>query len=197
MSRSARSNTAEEILDVASRLVQTRGFNGFSYADVATEIGTTPAALHYHFSTKADLGLALVRRYADGFRAALADISASRVDGRARLDAYRDLYLDVLARRRLCLCGMLAAEIATLTEPMRAGIVGFFDDNVAWLERTIIDGTSDGSIRAVQGPTETADAIVGGFEGAMLLAWSHNDPARFRRAADQLLRLLVGTDADR
>jgi TetR/AcrR family transcriptional repressor of nem operon len=192
MPRPARTNTAEEILEVASRLVQTRGFNGFSYADVAVEIGTTPAALHYHFATKADLGLALVQRYVSGFRGALDEIRTSLPDGRTRLDAYRDLYLDVLARRRLCLCGMLAAEIATLTEPMRAGIVGFFDDNVAWLEQTIADGNADGSIRAKRGPRETAEAIVGGFEGAMLLAWSHDDPARFRRAADHLLALLTG-----
>lgn len=192
MPRAARTKTADEIIEVASRLVQTRGFNGFSYADVAAEIGTTPAALHYHFATKADLGLTLVRRYADGFRAALEAISATTADGRAHLDAYRDLYLDVLDRRRMCLCGMLAAEIATLTEPMRAGIVEFFDDNVAWLEQSIARGESDGSIRTVRDRREAAETIVGGFEGAMLLAWSHDDPERFRRAADHLLVLLTG-----
>ncbi len=44
--------TATAILDVAERLVQARGFNGFSYADIAVELGLTKAALHYHFSGK-------------------------------------------------------------------------------------------------------------------------------------------------
>ena len=49
--------TATRILDVAEGLVQARGFNGFSYADVASqEVGITKAALHYHFPGKADLG---------------------------------------------------------------------------------------------------------------------------------------------
>ena len=38
------------ILDVAERLAQTRGFNGFSYADIATELDVTKASLHYHFA---------------------------------------------------------------------------------------------------------------------------------------------------
>jgi TetR/AcrR family transcriptional repressor of nem operon len=34
--------TSDQVLDVAERLVQTRGFNGFSYA-------VRTASLHYHF----------------------------------------------------------------------------------------------------------------------------------------------------
>ena len=53
-------DTAAEILDVAERLVQVRGFNGFSYGDVASELKITTAALHYHFAGKAELGEALI-----------------------------------------------------------------------------------------------------------------------------------------
>ena len=53
---SAEPDTAQRILDIAARLVQTRGFNGFSYADVAAELEVTKASLHYHFPTKAELG---------------------------------------------------------------------------------------------------------------------------------------------
>ena len=52
--------TANRILDVAERLVQLRGYNAFSYADVAKAVGIRKASLHYHFATKGDLGLALV-----------------------------------------------------------------------------------------------------------------------------------------
>ena len=49
-------DTATQILDVAERLVQVRGFNGFSYADVATELTINKAALHYHFPVKQNWG---------------------------------------------------------------------------------------------------------------------------------------------
>jgi TetR/AcrR family transcriptional repressor of nem operon len=74
--RRTNSDTATRILDVAERLVQRRGFNGFSYADVAAELGITTASLHYHYAGKADLGQALIDRYAARFMAALADLDA-------------------------------------------------------------------------------------------------------------------------
>jgi len=48
-------DTATRMLDSAEELVQRRGFNGFSYADVAGDLGVTKASLHYHFRSKAEL----------------------------------------------------------------------------------------------------------------------------------------------
>src|SRR3954451_15518134 len=88
-------DTATQILDVAERLAQSRGFNGFSYADVASELKITKAGLHYHFAGKADLGEALVGRYAARFAAALEAIDEA--DGRApaKLEAYARIYAGV------------------------------------------------------------------------------------------------------
>ena len=74
-------DTATKILDVAERLVQARGFNGFSYADVADELGISKAALHYHFPGKAELGEALMERYAARFARALIDVDAREPRG--------------------------------------------------------------------------------------------------------------------
>src|SRR5687767_13048426 len=121
------STTATQMLDVAERLAQTRGFNGFSYADIAAALGITKASLHYHFATKADLGRALIERYSNSFAEALAQIEASGLDARAQLQRYVQLYRDVLSNDRICLCGMLAAEVTTLPDPMKKAIRRFFD----------------------------------------------------------------------
>src|SRR5688572_3574611 len=89
-------DTAERILDSAERLVQSRGFNGFSYADVAAELGITRASLHYHFPGKAELGQALIGRYAARFAHALEEIDARGGDAPAKLAAYARIYGDVL-----------------------------------------------------------------------------------------------------
>src|SRR5436305_13829665 len=91
--------TAGRILDVAERLVQLRGFNGFSYGDVAGELKVTRASLHYHFHGKAELGQALIERYAARFAAALAAIDAAGLHSRAEPDAHAELYADVLKAR--------------------------------------------------------------------------------------------------
>ena len=72
----AASDTSSRILDIAEHLVQTRGFNAFSYADIAAALNITKASLHYHFPTKAKLGERLVERYQESFLAALARIGA-------------------------------------------------------------------------------------------------------------------------
>jgi TetR/AcrR family transcriptional repressor of nem operon len=128
------------MLDVAERLAQTRGFNGFSYADIAAEVGVTKASLHYHFSSKAALGRALITRYTERFAAALEAIAATAEPAPAKLGQYVELYEGVLVRDRMCLCGMFAAEFATLPAPMQAEVRRFFDGNEDWLAAILDEG---------------------------------------------------------
>lgn len=180
-------DTAERILDVAERLVQTRGFNGFSYADVATELDITKAALHYHFASKAELGEALIARYAARFFQALASVDEQELDARAKLDAYAALYADVLRDDRMCLCGMLASEYSTLPKRMQDAVVRYFDDNETWLERVLAQGRADGTLRFTGYARETAQMILSSLEGAMLVARPYADVPRFQSAATRLL----------
>ncbi len=180
-------DTATQILDVAERLVQTRGFNGFSYADVAGELKITKAALHYHFASKSELGASLMGRYAVRFSEALVALGARAADAPAMLDGYADLYLGVLRDRRMCLCGMLAAEYQTLPGPMQDAVVHFFDENEAWLTSVLERGRDEGTLRFEGPPSEMARMIVSGLEGAMLVARSFDDVARFQATASRIL----------
>ncbi|MGZ8646068.1 MAG: TetR/AcrR family transcriptional regulator [Actinomycetota bacterium] len=180
-------DTPTRILDVAERLVQRRGFNGFSYADVASELSVTRASLHYHFAGKAELGEALIERYASGFAEALADVDQRVADAPAKLEAYAELYADVLRRERMCLCGMLAAEYETLPQPMRDSVIRFFDDNEVWVRRVLEQGQQEGTLHLDGAASEVARAIVSALEGAMLVSRPYGDVARFRATADRLL----------
>ncbi len=178
-------DTATRILEVAERLAQTRGFNGFSYADIAAELGITKASLHYHFATKADLGCALIAGYSKRFEAALAQIGAA--DPKDTLNRYVQLYEDVLVRDRMCLCGMLAAEYSTLPEAMRGELRSFFDKNESWLAIHLDRGRKAGVLQFDGPPIEMARMLTAGLEGAMLLARSYEDPARFEATAKRLV----------
>jgi TetR/AcrR family transcriptional repressor of nem operon len=184
--------TAQQILDTAEHLVQVRGFNAFSYADVAAELGITKASLHYHFPGKAELGLALISRYTDRFDQALAEIDSGTSGASAKLAAYAKLYGDVLRGRRMCLCGMLAAEYQTLPKPIREAVVAFFDDNELWLESVLEQGRTDRSLMFDGSARDTARMVVSSLEGAMLVARTYRDPERFQTIAGMMLASLAG-----
>jgi TetR/AcrR family transcriptional repressor of nem operon len=183
-------DTASQILDVAEHLVQVRGFNAFSYADVAGELGLTNAALHYHFPSKSELGEALIARYAIRFVAALVEIDESIADPLRKLDAYAGLYTDVLRNQRMCLCGMLAADYETLSTGMQDAVADFFERNEKWLAGVLQRGRDAGTLSFAGSPLEEARSIVSGLEGAMLIARSFGDIKRFQSAANHLLTAL-------
>lgn len=180
-------DTPSAILDAAERLVQTRGFNAFSYADVAAELGITKPALHYHFAGKVELGEALVDRYTARFSQALETIDASGANSAKKLEAYAELYAQVLANDRMCLCGMLAADYHTLPEPMRHAVITFFDRNEKWVAELIDQGRRDRSLHVDGASREVAQMIIGTLEGAMLIARTYQDPKRFASSSRRLL----------
>jgi TetR/AcrR family transcriptional repressor of nem operon len=180
-------DTAQQILDIAEELVRVRGFNAFSYADVAAELGITKASLHYHFSGKGELGQALVGRYSQRFVRALQAIDAETDDAPTKLAAYANLYADALQGNGMCLCGMLAADYQTLPEPMRDSVLAFFDENESWLARVLEQGRADDTLAFERPARDTARMIISTLEGGMLVARPYGEVSRFQDTATALL----------
>jgi TetR/AcrR family transcriptional regulator, transcriptional repressor for nem operon len=183
----SKTGTADRILDTAQRLVQTRGFNAFSYADISAKVGITKASLHYHFASKASLGAKLVERYDSDMMTALTGIATPGRYSREMLRDYVAIYRKVLADGRLCLCGMLAAEYSTLPKSMQKALDTYFQHNEVWLARVLSDGRARGELQFAGDAAEAAQYLVGALEGAMLIARSQGGQARFDAAARRLL----------
>jgi TetR/AcrR family transcriptional repressor of nem operon len=183
-----RAKTADRILDVAERLVQVHGFNAFSYADISAELGIRKPSLHHHFPTKATLGNALIARYQDRFREALFGIRRGTDDAPTRLKAYAQLYGKVLRKKRMCLCGVLAADFETLPRPMRAGVLSFFALNEEWLTNVLEEGRRMKTLHFEGRAALIAAFLVSSLEGAMLLARSYGKVSRF----DSVVAKLIG-----
>jgi TetR/AcrR family transcriptional regulator, transcriptional repressor for nem operon len=191
MSEPRRIDAAERILDTAQQLAQTCGFNGFSYADIALRLGVTKASLHYHFPSKAELGRALIARYRERFVEALAAIDQQGGKAPRKLRNYVALYHQVMHLDRMCLCGMFAAEYATLPPAMQEELRHFFDANELWLSGVLERGRSAREIAFRESPRERARVLVGTLEGAMLLARAYGDDKRFQGVARHLLTELA------
>jgi TetR/AcrR family transcriptional repressor of nem operon len=108
-----------------------------------------------------------------------------------KLEAYANLYAEVLRGKRMCMCGILAAEYPTLPKPMRDEVRRFFDENQRWLADLLTRGRADRTLAFEGDPNEVAQGIVSTLEGAMLVARSYGDVARFNATARQLLTTLA------
>src|SRR5271170_1356489 len=107
-------DTRSHILHEAEVLIRTRGYSAFSYADLAERMSITKASIHYHFATKEELIVVLVREYIERFRAALAGIKTDHPAAGDRLRAYANLFLDGFEKGMLPICGALSAERSAL-----------------------------------------------------------------------------------
>jgi TetR/AcrR family transcriptional repressor of nem operon len=185
-------STHDRALVVAIRLIQERGYNGFSFNDIASELGISHVAVHHHFATKADLVVAAVRHYSDAFAAEVAAIEARGLAAADALRAYAQLFQATLAdRQRVCLCGMLTAELLSLPASARQLVRRFYERNEEWLAKVLqridrVDAT---------GAAALAAAFLSALEGAMLTARAFDDGRRLADAADWLITKIVGPAA--
>ncbi|WDZ77548.1 TetR/AcrR family transcriptional regulator [Ensifer adhaerens] len=187
------SDTSERILDAAERLMVSRGYNAFSYADISAEVGIGKATIHHHFPTKADLAAAVLARYRKNNRRSVEQLFAAVSDPVARLEAYIGFWEECIAKQDMpfCIGALLASEIPSLPDIVVAQVRGHFADLSGWLGATIEDGVASGRLKAAQGSRTAAEALMATVHGAMLAARvAGSDPAVFssiaRPALDQL-----------
>ena len=173
----------QAILDSAEMLARSRGYDGFSYADIEKEVGIRKASIHHHFPSKSDLALALARRYHARFVETLNGIARKEGTAAGRLLAYLDAYRNVLSGGdAVCLCVAFSAGRDSLSPAALKEVNGFHDDSIAWLEDVFRLGAQDGSIRDGAAPKTEATACLALVEGAQLIARAAQDTARFEAA---------------
>ena len=171
-----RSETAEQILDLAETLIQTRGYSAFSYQDIAESLGIRKASIH-HFPSKTDLGIAVVDRYIERFGAALVTIADDdRQSSMAMLDFYVQPYLQFASTPdRVCLSAALAGEMLALPPEVRERVDRFFKTHQVWLTKILKRGVARGEFKLAAPAPKVARFIFGALQGALLVKRTTGD----------------------
>lgn len=173
-------DTRTHILDTAQELVQTRGYNAFSYSHIAERVGIRKASIHYHFPTKSDLGRELLSRYRADARRFLGSLDLESGGPREKLERFLALERGMLIdHERLCLGCVFATDLATLPEEIREELQGFFDDGAAWISRVLNEGVRAGELRCCGDPEAEGRLFLSAVYGAMLAAKVYDDVSRF------------------
>lgn len=182
----------EQLLNSAEQLARTKGIDGFSYADIASEIGIRKPSIHHHFPQKADLALALIKRYSERFREALNQVSGRNLSAGDKLSLFLDIYRDALqGGDSVCLCVAFSTGRESLTDPVLSEINAFHDHALSWLEKVFKDGSLDHSISHVGDPKFESAAALACVEGGQLIARAAGQLEPFDKATETLRRRIA------
>ena len=188
------SDTKVKLLNAAERLCQTRGYNGFSYRDLAQIVGIRSASIHYHFPTKPDLGKALIIRYRQKMENILAEIGRKESTTAGKFKRFVGMLREILKdENRMCLCGILVAEAGTLSDEMKKELRRFFDECEAWLASQLLAGRQKGELAFAGAPATAARAIFAALEGGMMTSRAFDDESRLAESANWIFSQMAAT----
>ena len=166
-------NSKRTILNLAEALLQDRGFNGFSYAHIASELGVKNAAIHYHFPAKEDLACAVIQRYRDRFKLWINNSRVKDLSPSEKLDWFFSIYTDIRADMgKVCLVGSLEAEFNSIPEVLQGEVKALHKELLTWLEATLGVGREAGVFRFNGEPANKAALILSSLQGGLQMARS-------------------------
>ena len=174
------SDTRTRILDLANQLTQSKGFNGFSYLDLAAEIGIKNSSIHYHFKAKSDLALAMVERHRITTAESFARLDHQIESPQARLAAVIRYFEADLHDGKICLCGMMAAEFQSVSLEVQRELALYFRGFQDWLSKQFSEmGHPNPPVAALQ--------FLSVLEGSLLLARLQGDVSIVSQALDDFV----------
>lgn len=165
------SEAAVEIMDAAERRMRIGGFNGFSFREIAADVGVKSSSVHYHFPTKEKLAAAVIHRYTNKV--------AESIDKKLTADSdpigvWTRAFRGTVQSYRMCPCIALGAGSLDLPAEVAAEVKRFFD---MCLDKLVTGGLS----------SESAAKLLATITGAMVVANAIGDPAAYDRATAELL----------
>ncbi|TJY60916.1 TetR/AcrR family transcriptional regulator [Sinimarinibacterium sp. CAU 1509] len=188
----SRRDTREAILACADDLLRRRGYGGFAYQHIAVQLGIRNAAIHYHFPSKEDLGVALVQRYRTQFHEWIRSLPVE-LDDWGKLRAYFARYSAQLETGDCSLCpgGVLAAEFAVLPQAMQHEARLLMRDTQRWLADVLEQGRRDGVLRFRGDAIDKAVEVGASLQGGLQIARLNGSPC-FAQLLTQLSLDLIG-----
>ncbi len=160
-------DTKNQIIDLAESLLLQRGYNGFSYAHISSALNVKNAAIHYHFPTKTELGVAIIQRARQQFEKWTLHPRMVNMDFAMKLDAFCDIFRDFLKfEGHVCLGSALEHDFNTLPEQMQEETKAFISDFLVWLEKILQEGRAEGAFCFSGTPREEAVFVLAALQGA-------------------------------
>lgn len=178
-------NTSDEILSLADRLIRRKGFNGFSYADLASIMQVRNAAIHYHFPSKTGLATTVINK--ELHTVVNGRLEGTHLPGNEQLKNIVTMFFQRSLSEQLCLPGSLAAEYLTFTDEMQEKVREMCRDYQQWMAEILEKGRRDRSLYFEGSPADRALLVLSVLMSSLLLCRVMGRQI-FDQTIDQLLK---------
>jgi len=161
-------STYDHIIYLADDLIRKRGFNAFSYSDIAVRMDVRNASIHYHFPTKSALGCAVIAE------------EQQRVRNYRKLHAnaggehhFKHLIYTFYNRSQqsaVCLMGALTPEFATFDPEMQQALRELCTGVQEWVAESLEKARSTGALTFKGDAANRAALVISTLLASLLLA---------------------------
>ncbi len=186
-----RKDTRSELTKVALEMIQTKGYNAFSYNDLAERLNIRKASIHYYFPTKEDLGIGLIQdrlKAADVWQKAIED---KNLDPQGQLQAYFDYFAGLSQNcTRICPVGALSSEWGSLPPKLQQAVNALVKRHQVWLSGVLEKGRAAGQFNKKGAVEEQAQFIYASVQGALQTSRAQNNLDYFNQVTRQLREAL-------
>jgi TetR/AcrR family transcriptional repressor of nem operon len=166
------SDMKKAIMDAAERRMQAGGFSGFSFREIAADVGIKSSSVHYHFPTKEDLAAAVIARWGENTARHIDEMFEKDPDPiRVWTKAFRGT---TFREPHMCPCTVLGASAHDLPAQVAAEVKRFFK---MCQDKMVAQGMS----------LDKATAFLSTIVGAMVVANALHDTHQYDRATIELL----------
>jgi len=176
--------TREHIINLAEEMIRTRGYNAFSYGDIAGVLHIRNAAIHYYFPSKMDLGIAVVDRELE--KIAQSQEEWATLPGHQQLRKVVETFYGSSRKGWICLNGSLTPDYLTLPEPLQKKVKTMCQAVLDWITDCLEKGLKDGTLQFEGAPVDRALLVISALLSSLLLSRVLGKEV-FDRMRDQLL----------
>lgn len=188
----AKSNkTRSDALNLAKEYLQTLGFNGFSFQTIADSLGIKKASLHYYFSSKEDMGIALLEDYETGHKTWAKKVQD--LPSKTKLEKMVKGFCALSTKHNMiCPVGSFTSDFYSVSPKMKKKLMQFHFLIRDWLIETIEQGKKEGTIKKTVDSTLAADLFLTTLQGGVQVARIRGEQESLKKMLQALLDQLHG-----
>ncbi|RYD96526.1 MAG: TetR/AcrR family transcriptional regulator [Sphingobacteriales bacterium] len=165
--------TRAAIIQSADELIRDKGYNAFSFVDIAAIVGIRKPSVHHHFPHKADLGLAVIECHINKLEEIRENYKNS--SPAEQLDRFFAIYQEIKTQNRICIVGALSTDFNTLEPAVQEKLQEFSEHMITWVSQFLKEGKAAGTFQFKQSSRTKAIMLLSGMLAIVQLSRLTND----------------------